>query len=279
MKKACVIGWPIAHSRSPLIHNFWLQSYGMEGVYERLPVEPAALESFFQTLRSGDHVGCNVTMPHKEKSLNFVDEVDDRVRRIGSLNTVYRENGKLKAISTDGPGFVANLLSHVPAFQFEVAHVIILGAGGSARAIVDELLRRGTGEIIVSNRTHARAVELASLFGPSVQAVAEPDLAIHWKACQLLVNTTPISADSESLFTSHLHHVNPAMIVADIVYVPLMTPLLVRAKANGNPVVTGLGMLLHQAVPGFEKWFGVRPQVTPQLHDLVAHDIDPDYTP
>ncbi len=279
MKTASVIGWPISHSRSPLIHSYWLRQHAIEGLYEKCAVEPENLSDFIHSLRTGTRVGTNVTIPHKETAVSFVDVPDDRVRRIGSLNTIWRENNKLFATSTDGAGFVANVLQHIPAFSFEGKIATILGAGGSTRALVDELLRCDVKHIHIQNRTHAKAEHIAQHFGPQVTAQHHDHLAASLELTDILINTTAVGMNSENSIPLPWQHLNPSAIVADIVYTPLITPFLQTAKAHHHAIIPGLGMLLHQAVIGFEKWFGVKPIVTQELYSLVARDIDPDYQP
>ena len=275
MIKACVIGWPISHSRSPLIHNYWIKLHGIQGHYEKVAVEPASIAQFFDTVRRGDYAGCNVTIPHKETATAFIDEPDDRVRRIGALNTVWMRNQKLHATSTDGQGFIANVIDHCPTFRCAGKVVTILGAGGSARAIVDELLRQGVERINIYNRTQSRAEQLSQHFGKAVLAIDAAELSEALLKTDLLINTTPQGMNSEQQIDIPWQALNQTAIVADIVYTPLVTPFLQTAKSRGQVIVPGLGMLLHQAVIGFEKWFGVKPVVTQELHALVAHDIDP----
>jgi shikimate dehydrogenase len=279
VKKACVIGWPIAHSRSPLIHNYWIALHGLEGSYEKRAVEHQNVGAFFHGLRQGAFVGCNVTIPHKETAITFIDEVDDRVRRIGALNTVWEQDGKLHATSTDGPGFLANVKDHCPDFNCQNKSITVLGAGGSARALIDELLRQGVDRVAIHNRTHERAEVLAKHFGPRVTAIEASQLSGALTTTDLLINTTSQGMNSESEFVLPLHSLKHSAIVADIVYTPLVTPFLKSAEASHHKIVPGLGMLLHQAVIGFEKWFGILPTVTPELHALVARDIDPDDQP
>jgi shikimate dehydrogenase len=279
MIKACVIGWPIAHSRSPLIHNYWIKHHGLSGNYDKKPVEPESLRTFFESLKQGDVAGCNVTIPHKETALAFMDHADERVRRIGALNTVWRVDGKLHATSTDGPGFVANVRDHCPAFQFKGATATVLGAGGSARAIVDELLRCGVTHIAILNRTTARAQQLSAHFGSGVRAVEVPQLSQVLQSTDLLINTTPQGLTTENRIEIPWDQLKTTAVVADIVYTPLVTSFLKAAQQRGHDIVPGLGMLLHQAVIGFEKWFGVTPKVAPELYAMVAKDIDPDYAP
>lgn len=273
MKKATVIGWPISHSRSPLIHNHWIRQYGIDGSYEKLAVPPEDLGSYLTSLKNGECVGTNVTIPHKENATAFIDEPDDRVRRIGALNTVWRENGRLHATSTDGPGFVANISHTLPGSDITSGPVTMLGAGGSARSIIDELLRQGVPRINVYNRTQVRAEALAQHFGPHVVAVDPQQLARVLGDTQFFINTTPAGMAGAKELELPWASLNGKAIVADIVYTPLVTPFLETARARGHAIVPGLGMLLHQAVLGFEKWFGVRPQVTQDLHDIVASDI------
>lgn len=274
--KACVIGWPIAHSRSPLIHGYWLKHHGIAGSYDRMPVQPENLPSFFKSLRRGAFIGCNVTLPHKQNALAHIDHPDDRVRRIGALNTVWQQDGTLHATSTDGPGFLANLKATLPDFDTSDKTAAVLGAGGSARAIIDELLRSGCTCVNIFNRTKARAEELANIFGPSVTVTDHHDLPNQLAKTDFLINTTSAGIGDTEKLDLPWHELNKNAVVSDITYVPLVTPFLLDAKARGHRTVTGLGMLLHQAVFGFEKWFGVKPQVTDELYNLVARDIDPD---
>jgi shikimate dehydrogenase len=279
MIKACVIGWPIAHSRSPLIHNYWIKQHELAGLYEKIAVEPKTLGEFFANMRHGKYAGCNVTIPHKETALAFVDEADDRVQRIGALNTIWLQDEKLHATSTDGAGFICNMADHYPDFTSRGKTITILGAGGSARALIDELLRQEAGLVQVHNRTHTRAADLARHFGKGVVALAAEDLKDGLKTTDLLVNTTSQGMNNEAQTDIPWDALKPDAIVADIVYTPLITPFLKTAKSRHHRIIPGLGMLLHQAVIGFEKWFGVTPRVTPELYSLVARDIDPDYQP
>jgi shikimate dehydrogenase len=279
MKHACVIGWPITHSRSPLIHNHWLQKHDIEGSYSKVAVEPAALQEFLINLSANGYVGCNVTLPHKESAIAYINCIDQSVRDIGALNTVYMRDQKTHATSTDGEGFVENLKSHHPDFSLQNKNIIILGAGGSAKAIIERLLREHIAAIYIANRTVARAQELSDSFGEKIRVLDEHDLPSAMRQCDLLINTTSQGMSGQPPLHIDLTPLPPRAIVADIVYVPLKTELLQAAEARGLGIVPGLGMLLHQAVRGFELWFGVRPQVTPELYTLVARDIEPDYQP
>ena len=279
MIRASVIGWPIHHSRSPLIHGYWLKLHGIDGRYTKEAVPPEDLQNFIHSLRTGERVGTNVTMPHKEAARPFVDEPDDRVRSIGALNTIWRQDGKLHATSTDGPGFIANVRQTFPDVEIAEAPVTVLGAGGSARSLVDELLREGADHIYIHNRTHTRAEELANHFGTKVKAISSQDLPAAFADTGLLINTTSAGMNNNGDIDTPLPYLRHTAVVSDIVYTPLVTSFLKSARSRGHRIVPGLGMLLHQAVVGFDKWFGVRPEVTQELHDLIARDIDTNYQP
>jgi shikimate dehydrogenase len=279
MKKACVIGFPIAQSRSPLIHNHWLKTYGLHGLYEKRQVKPDELAHFLRNLAAEGYAGCNVTIPHKEAALAIISDVDDIVRRTGSLNTVYYEGGILKATSSDGEGFYQNLLATVPNASLAGKKVLMIGAGGTAKAIAERLLRAGVVEIKILNRTVARAEALCAAFGPKLRAITQDHFAAESKDTALLVNTTSLGMKGQEELDMDLANLRPDAIVADIVYVPLKTRLIAQAESRSLRSVGGLGMLLHQAVVGFEKWFGLRPEVSPELFALVARDIDPGFRP
>ncbi len=276
MKKACVIGYPIAHSRSPLIHNYWLKTYGIEGHYDRREIEPKELKSFLTGLQMEGYVGCNVTIPHKEAAIPFLSHVDDIVRRTGSLNTIYFKDGVTHGTSSDGEGFYQNLLASVPGLDLKGRTAVILGAGGSARAVIERLLRTGLAEVRIMNRTTSRAEELRQLFGERVSLLPPERFGIESKTAGLLVNTTSQGMNGQPALNVDLADLPEDAVVADLVYVPLKTDLVRRAEQRGLKAVGGLGMLLHQAVVGFEKWFGIRPEVTPELYDLVARDVERD---
>lgn len=275
MIKACVIGWPISHSRSPLIHNYWLAKHQISGSYERVAVEPANLSGFLKNLSANGYAGCNVTLPHKETAIAAIDHCDENVKTIGALNTVYLRGSKTYATSTDGDGFLQNLLAHVPDFVPEGKNITILGAGGSAKAIIHRLLKAHVNSITVANRTLSRVQDLRDSFGPKLIPVETQNLNL--KACDVLINTTSQGMSGQPQLELDLNSLPTTAIVADIVYVPLNTRILKTAGARGNPIVPGLGMLLHQAVQGFELWFGVKPEVTPELYALIARDIDPEF--
>ena len=269
MKRAFVIGHPIVHSRSPLIHGTWLKAYGIEGSYEALDVAPEALPALFARLKAGEFVGGNVTIPHKEAVFALCDSVDPLARRIGAVNTLVAKDGKVHGFNTDFAGFLGNLDQQAPGWSEAAGDAIVLGAGGAARAILVALQHRGIGTIHVLNRTRGKAEALAAEFGGSLQAASLDDFAAVAPRAGLVVNTTSIGMHGTRFETLALDRLPRSAIVTDIVYVPLETPLLRDARALGLRTVDGLGMLLHQAVPGFEAWFGVRPEVTAELRAAV----------
>jgi len=277
MIKACVIGWPISHSRSPLIHGYWLKQHGIEGSYTRQPVEPSALGSFLTGLSAAGYAGCNVTIPHKEKAFGLVTRADETTERLGAVNTVYVRDGKTFGTNTDGEGFINSLYQSAPHVSLANARVIVLGAGGASLAVVNAVLEQGAAEVAVANRTPEKVEVLRQRFGPRVVPLAWENAAGHLSECSLLVNTTSLGMKGQPPLLLDLSRLAASAVVTDIVYTPLRTKLLEDAAARGNTVVEGLGMLLHQAVRGFSLWFGTKPKVTQELHDLIARDIDPEY--
>ncbi|TDR87179.1 shikimate dehydrogenase [Enterovirga rhinocerotis] len=277
--KAFVIGHPIAHSRSPLIHGYWLAELGLPGSYERIDVAPEMLAEFIAGFASRGFVGGNVTVPHKEAVFALLStgghELSDEARRLGAVNTlVALPEGRLRGHNTDGAGFVASVDEAVGSgWENEAGTAIVLGAGGAARAIVGALLDRGLRRIVVANRTPAKAEGLRRFAPERIEVVASADLAAPMREAGLLVNTTTLGMKGQPALDLDLADLPERAIVADIVYVPAETPLLAAARARGLRRVGGLGMLLHQAVPGFEAWFGHRPAVTPALRAAIEADI------
>jgi len=271
--KACVIGWPIKHSRSPLIHNYWLKKYGILGIYEKVAVPPDELPLFIKNLSANGFEGCNVTIPHKESVFVHVEVTDAVTRQIGAVNTVYFEDKKQYGLNTDGYGFISNLKSMVPSWNSEGKTCAILGAGGASRAIIAILLNEGVKKIFLVNRTKPRAQNLAREFGDKVIPIGFDEIEIPLSNADLLVNTTSLGMVGQPSLDISLDFLPPNCVVYDIVYDPLETNLLKQAKDKNLQTVDGLGMLLHQAVPGFEKWFGVRPQVTDDLKALLVADL------
>ena len=273
MKQACVIGWPITHSRSPLIHGYWLKKYGIDGRYAKHAVRSEDLQSFLNTLAAHGLVGCNVTVPHKEAAFNAAAIKDASAVAVGAANTIWLEGGKIACANTDTYGFMASLNAAAPQWVERGGPVAVLGAGGAARAIVYGFLDVGVKDIRVFNRSHTRVGELARHFGSRVTANAWDAFASASSDASVVVNTTTLGMAGQDDLTVDLTQLLADCVVADIVYVPLETAFLKTARARGLTTVGGLGMLLHQAVPGFEKWFGVRPEVTSELYQIIANDI------
>jgi shikimate dehydrogenase len=273
-RNACIVGWPVAHSRSPMIHGYWLKKHGIDGSYTRRAVEPAEAASFFGRLREEGLVGCNVTLPHKQAALAAAARATEDARAVGVANTLWLEDGSLWADNTDGAGFVRHLQSSVPVFAAGTSAVAVLGAGGGARGVIHALLQAGTPEVCVFNRTRDRADAVAKHFGGRVRACDWNERADRSREAGLLINATSLGMRGSGELDMPLAHLRSDCVVADLVYVPLETPLLAAARARGLAGLDGLGMLLHQAVPGFERWFGVRPEVTAELRALLVADIE-----
>ncbi len=267
---AGVIGDPIGQSRSPVLHGHWLGRYGIRGYYVPLEVRPADLAEVLRTLPKMGFRGVNVTIPHKEAALRIADSASDRAALIGAANTLtFHGDGRIHADNTDAYGFLANMRQTVPAWRADAGPAVVLGAGGAARAIIHALLDAGAPEIRLANRTRARAELLADHFGARVQPVDWIEAERALEGAATLVNTTSLGMRGKPPLNLRIEALPKAAVVADIVYTPLMTDLLIRAEAHGCRVVDGLGMLLHQAVPGFESWFGVRPKVDSELRQAV----------
>lgn len=271
--RAFVCGHPIAHSRSPRIHGHWLRSHGIAGSYEAIDVPPEGFASFVQDIRAGRYIGGNVTIPHKEAAFLAVDRRDGAAEEIGAVNTLWVENGLLCGSNTDAHGFAANLDDRAPGWDRHDRPAVVLGAGGAARAVLYTLRQRGFQDVRILNRTVARAEALASQFGPAFNAHGLDAADERLVGAGLVVNTTAAGMHGEPELPVDLGFLPDDALVTDIVYVPLQTPLLAAADRRGLKTVDGLGMLLHQAVPGFERWFGIRPEVTPELRALVVGDL------
>ncbi len=269
-KKAGVMGWPIGHSRSPALHGWWLAQHRIDGAYVPMAVRPRDLGAALRALPVLGFAGCNLTIPHKEPALALLDRVDAVATRIGAVNTIIvGADGALEGRNTDGYGFLANLRDGAPGWSARRGAAVLICAGGAARAIVVALLDDGAPEIRIVNRTAGRAASLAAEFGPRITPVAWNDRAEALADAALLVNTTSQGMDGEAPLDLPLDRLPSDALVNDAVYVPLETPLLAAARRRGNSVVDGLGMLLHQAQPGFAAWFGVAPSVTPALRAAV----------
>jgi shikimate dehydrogenase len=272
---AFVTGWPVKHSRSPLIHGHWLKQFGITGTYRAEAVTEADFPAFIQSLKDGSSGfrGGNVTIPHKELAFKLADRPDDLAKELRAANTLWMKNGLLHATNTDGHGFTANLDDRHPGWD-RTGRAVIFGAGGASRAVIQAIRDRGVSEIHVVNRTVSRAEELADRFGPGIHAHPVEALKEVISGAGLFVNTTSLGMDGSEAPSIDFSPLASSAVVTDIVYVPLKTPLLVQAEEQGFATVDGLGMLLHQAVPGFEKWFGRRPVVDKALRDLVIADME-----
>ncbi len=269
-KLAGVLGWPVGHSRSPRLHGFWLDRLNIDGAYVPLAVAPENLGQAVAALPKLGFVGANVTVPHKETIIPFLDRIDPLAARIGAVNTlVIDESGQIEGRNTDAFGFLENLRRNAPSWSADSGPAIVLGAGGAARAVVVALVDAGVSDICLVNRSRQRAEKLAAAFKGPIRTADWEDRAKVLGDAALLVNTTVLGMTGAPILDLDLSRLPPRAVVNDVVYVPLETNLLSVARARGNPVVDGLGMLLWQAVPGFERWFGIRPEVTAELRDAV----------
>jgi shikimate dehydrogenase len=276
-KKAFVIGYPIKHSRSPLIHNYWLSKYDIPGSYEKLEVPPDYLDAFLSAMDRSGYCGGNVTLPHKERAFAACATVTEMARRIGAVNTLWREGGRLCGDNTDVGGFLANLDAESPNWNVDCDRAAVIGAGGAARAILVGLATRGIPEVKLLNRSSDRMLKLAQEAESwgfrriRTQLLNDNRGALNGEA--LLINTTSLGMTGQPKLSINLEGLRQGAVVSDIVYSPLETDLLADARRRGHRISSGLGMLLHQAAPGFERWFGVRPEVTPELRDLIIGDL------
>ncbi|MDE3060003.1 MAG: shikimate dehydrogenase [Pseudomonadota bacterium] len=263
-KIAGVIGWPVSHSLSPRLHQYWLRENGIDGAYVPLVVTPDNLGDAIRALPKLGFRGINLTIPHKEAVMTFCDEIDATAKKIGAVNTLIIENGRIAGANTDAYGFMENVR---PRLQGK-AKAVVLGAGGAARAVCHALTEAGFKEIVVTNRTLEKAQSLAT---EKIAVAPWEERSTILERADLLVNTTSLGMTGKEALEIDLSALPKTALVTDIVYKPLMPPLLEKAKARGNPVVDGLGMLIYQAVPGFEAWFGVRPAVTEELRQYLLH--------
>lgn len=263
--RAAVIGHPINHSKSPIIHGHWIAQFGLNGSYEAIDIAPADLRARVAQMAADGYAGFNVTIPHKEEIFKLCDEVDEKARLIGAVNTVKIDGGKLYGTNTDAFGFIENIKYEVPGFEFTRGPAFVLGAGGAARAVVYGLLQEGVPHITIVNRTRDKAEAIAAMARGKISVVdwdARHD-ALHDAA--IIINTTALGMTGKDALDLSLAHAKDGAVVTDIVYTPLMTDLLKQAKIKQLQYVTGIGMLLHQARPAFRLWFGVMPTVTPEL--------------
>lgn len=268
---AGVMGWPVAHSRSPVIHNHWIAEHGLKGAYVLLPVLPERLEAAVRGLPALGFAGCNVTVPHKVNAMRLVDEVHPVARRIGAINTiVVLPDGRLRGMNNDGAGYVQSLRDRDPAWRADRGPVLVLGAGGAARAVLASLLDEGAPELRLANRTRERAQALADALGDArVKVVDWSERNAAMAGASLLINTTTQGMHGQPPLEVRLDALPKDAWVSDVIYIPQETPLLAAARARGHVTVNGLGMLLNQARPAFHAWFGVLPQITPELRRAV----------
>ncbi len=271
-RAACIIGWPVRHSRSPKMHNWWLKHHGIDGEYRMEEVPPQEFPAFVQNLRSRGYVGANVTLPHKEAAFELT-EPDERARAVGASNTLWYDNGVLRSTNTDVEGFIGALDAGARGWERSTGHAVVIGAGGAGRAVIWGLLERGIERIHVVNRTYARAVAMAQRYGDRVVPEHWENLNRLLEGAGLLTNATSLGLKGNPDLDIDLSGLAPGAVVADINYVPLETKLLAQARRLGLKTADGLDMLLYQAGRGFELWFGIRPQVSPELRDLLAQDI------
>jgi shikimate dehydrogenase len=271
-RAACIVGWPVGHSRSPLIHNYWLKLYGIAGEYRREAVPPDEFAAFVKNLAARGYVGANVTLPYKEAALKL-SQPDDRAEAVGAANTLWLDGSVLRSTNTDVEGFLDNLDACAPHWDRDLRTAVVLGAGGAARAVVYGLVLRGAGRIVIVNRTEGRAAALRQRFGERVHPVAWDERNGPLADAGLLVNATTLGMDHDGGLALDIGRLPGHALVADLVYVPLLTPLLKEARARGVRTADGLGMLLHQAVRGFALWFGKKPDVTAELRALVEADL------
>ncbi len=267
---AGVTGWPVAHTRSPAIHNHWIAKYGLKGAYVQLPVQPERLEAAIRGLAALGFAGCNVTVPHKESAMRFMDELHPAARRVAAINTiVVQPDGRLLGMNNDGAGYIQSLRDADATWRGDAGPALVLGAGGAARAIVVALLDEGAPELRITNRTLERAQALADDFGDRVKVVPWAERNEAMAGVSLLVNTTSLGMHGQAPLDVALDALPLEATVSDAVYIPLETPLLAQARMRGHRTVNGLGMLLNQARPAFQSWFGVLPDVTPELRAAV----------
>lgn len=271
-RASCIIGWPAKHSRSPKLHGYWIKRYNIDADYRTEERSPEEFSAFVRNLAAHGYVGANVTIPHKDAAL-ALSEPDDRARAVGAANTLWLDNGRLRSTNTDVEGFIEALDAAAPAWDERTESAVVLGAGGAGRAIVYGLIERGINTIHVVNRTLEKAQHFRDRFGATVHPAHWSVLPRLLEGSELLVNATSLGMQGQPELTIDLSTLAPDAVVSDIVYVPLKTPLLIAAEQRGLVTSNGLDMLLHQAVRGFELWFGVRPEVTTELFDMLSADI------
>jgi shikimate dehydrogenase len=271
---AGIMGWPVMHSRSPKIHNYWLSKHGLAGTYVPLAIRAEGLRAALRALPALGFAGCNLTIPHKETAFEIVDRVDPLARRIGAINcVVVAPDGSLDGCNCDGFGYVQSVLEADPAWQADAGPIVVIGAGGGARAVVVSLVDQGAKEIRLVNRSPKRAQTLAQEFGAPIKALAWDDRHAALRGAAMLINTTSQGMAGQPALDLALDDLPTSALVSDIIYVPRETPLLAAARLRGNRTINGLGMLLNQARPAFHAWFGVMPEVTAELRAMIEETI------
>nr|WP_315849710.1 shikimate dehydrogenase [uncultured Rhodoferax sp.] len=267
---AGVMGWPVAHTRSPVIHNHWIAKHGLKGAYVQLPVQPGRLEAAIRGLPALGFAGCNITVPHKVNAMTLMDELHPQAARIAAINTVVvQPDGRLLGVNNDGIGYIQSLRDANPGWRGDAGPALVLGAGGAARAIVVALLDEGVPELRITNRTLEKAQALKDAFGDRVTVVPWAERNQAMAGVSLLVNTTTQGMHGQPALDVQLDDLPASAMVSDAIYIPLETPLLAAARQRGHQTVNGLGMLLNQARPAFQAWFGVLPEITPELRAAV----------
>lgn len=267
---AGVMGWPVMHSRSPHLHNYWFKQHALAGTYVPLAIEPSKLGPALRALAPLGFAGCNLTIPHKEAALAIVDEIAPSAKKMGAISCVtVRKDGSLLGSNNDGYGYIHALLEAQPKFKADAGPVVVVGAGGGARAVVMALAERGAKDIRIVNRTIARAETLARDLGGPLKPLPWESRHDALQDANLLVNTTSQGMVGQGVLDLALDKLPKTAVVSDIVYIPKETPLLEAARKRGNATVNGLGMLLHQARPAWEAWFGISPEVTPELRRMI----------
>jgi shikimate dehydrogenase len=267
---AAVMGWPISQSRSPMLHNYWFAQHGLAGSYVPLAIRPEGLEAALRALPALTFSGCNLTIPHKQKAMKIVDEVDITAKKIGAISCVVaRKDGSLSGSNNDWYGFTHNILEFVPDWRADAGPVAVMGAGGGARAVIYGLLERGAREIRLVNRTLARAQKLAEDFGGQIEVLAWDQRHDAVDGVAMLVNATSQGMIGQPPLDLELDKLPSSALVSDIIYIPRETPLIQAARQRGNRTITGLGMLLHQGIPAWKAWFGIEPKVTAELRAKI----------
>lgn len=271
---AGVVGWPVMHSRSPLMHNYWMEQQGLNGTYVPLAIKPGELDAALRAMHPLGFAGCNVTIPHKLEAMKIVDEVDEVATKIGAISCiVVREDGTLFGTNNDWLGFLGNIKQQAPDWRAEAGSIAVIGAGGGSRAVCYGLMQEGATEIRLVNRTHEKALAIAEEFDGPIRVLPWKERHDALEGAAMVVNTTSQGMDGEAALNLKLDKLSPTALAADIIYTPLETPFLSDARERGNPTVNGLGMLIHQGPPAWKRWFDVIPMVTEELREKMERSI------